>query len=30
MKESLEGPVRELAESLTLYKKAVLDINYDN
>ena len=30
MKVSLEEPIRELAETLTLYKKAVLDINYDN
>jgi len=30
LKVSLEEPIRELAETLTLYKKAVLDINYDN
>ena len=30
MKVSLEEPIRELADTLTLYKKAVLDINYDN
>lgn len=26
----MEKPVRDLAEALTLYKKAVLDINYEN
>jgi hypothetical protein len=30
LKESLEEPIKELAKTLTLYKKAVLDINYDN